>query len=112
MAKDNARVAKAERERLYRYQARQQLHAARATRRTRDSVLASIIGSLAIAGVIAGQTLYFTVGPGAADEIPTPAPTIAVTDEPADPADPLSGDEETIVPDVQPMNTPTEDDAE
>lgn len=70
------RETRAERERIRVYQARQAFHGGQSRRRTRDNLIAGIGGGLLILAVIAGQTAYFTVGPGAPEPAPsTPAPT-------------------------------------
>ncbi len=70
------RDTRAERERIRVYQARQAFHDGQARRRTRDNLVAGIGGGLLILAIIAGQTAYFTVGPGAPEPAPsTPAPT-------------------------------------
>jgi hypothetical protein len=77
------RDTRAERERIRVYQARQAFHDGQARRRTRDNLIAGIGGGLLILAVIAGQTAYFTVGPGAPEPAPsTPAPTSTPTPTP------------------------------
>ncbi|MFV0319422.1 MAG: dioxygenase [Microbacterium sp.] len=71
-----ARSEREERERARVYQARAQFHDARIRRRTRDNVVAGVVGGLLIAGVIAGQIAYYVVGPGAPEPVPTPTPTV------------------------------------
>jgi peptidyl-prolyl cis-trans isomerase B (cyclophilin B) len=59
------------RDRLQRYQARQQVHEHQTKRRLRDNLIA-IAGVVVVAGLAATtQIFYFTAGPGA----PTPAPS-------------------------------------
>lgn len=74
------------RERARRYEARTQLHAERGRRRRRDNWIAGIAAGVIIAGAIAGQAVYFTVGPGS--PAPSPAPTMPAplpsTEAPAD----------------------------
>lgn len=70
------RGSKESRERARVYQARQSFHEGLGRRRTRDNVIAGVVGGLVIAAVIVVQTLFFTVGPG------TPAPEPTATTEP------------------------------
>ena len=72
--KDRERGA---RERARLYQARQKFHDGQARRRTRDNLIAGIVGGVLILGVIGAQTAYFVAGPGAPEPVPTstPAPT-------------------------------------
>jgi len=59
------------RDRLQRYQARQEVHAHQTKRRVRDNIIAAA-GVVLVAGLAATtQIFYFTAGPGA----PTPAPS-------------------------------------
>lgn len=68
--KDKATREARERARIY--EARAQLHEERGRRRTRDNWIAGIAAGVIIAGAIAGQAVYFTVGPGAPAPSPTP----------------------------------------
>ena len=72
------RQSREQRERARAYQARQELHRRQTKRRTRDNVLALIVGLVVIAGAVGLQTVYFVSGPGA----PTPEPTVADTPTP------------------------------
>jgi hypothetical protein len=72
------------RERARVYQARQQLHDDQARRRRRDNLIAGIAGGLLILGVLAAQTLYFTVGPGTPEPAPSSTPTPVETPAPSD----------------------------
>ena len=66
------------RERLLRYQARQQVHATQTRRRVRDNIIA-VAGVVLVAGLAATtQIFYFTAGPGA----PTPEPSASATGTP------------------------------
>ena len=69
------REARAARERTRLYQARRQFHEGQARRRTRDNVIAGIVGGLLIVGIAAAQTAYFVAGPGAPEPAPTSTPT-------------------------------------
>jgi peptidyl-prolyl cis-trans isomerase B (cyclophilin B) len=67
------------RDRLQRYQARQQVHATQTQRRLRDNIIA-IIGVIVVAGLaVTTQFFYFTAGPGA----PTPEPSSSASGDPA-----------------------------
>jgi len=50
-------------------------------RRTRDNVLAGVVGGVLILAVIGGQVAYFTMGPGT--PAPSPSPTTSTTPPPA-----------------------------
>lgn len=60
------------RERLRTYQARQQVHDKRVSRRKRDNLLGILGGLLVVALAITAQVVFFTAGPGAPDPSPTP----------------------------------------
>jgi peptidyl-prolyl cis-trans isomerase B (cyclophilin B) len=67
------------RDRLQRYQARQEVHATQNKRRMRDNIIA-IAGVVLVAGLAAAtQIFYFTAGPGA----PTPEPSASSSGAPA-----------------------------
>ncbi|GAA4366664.1 peptidylprolyl isomerase [Agromyces bauzanensis] len=68
----NDRQAREERARLRTYQARQEVHARKQRRRTRDNVIA-VVAVLALA--TAAQLLYFNGGPGTPEAEPTATPT-------------------------------------
>lgn len=71
-SKNAEREARAARERLRRYTARQSVHESQVRRRRRDNILA-VIGVLVVAALATvTQVIYFTAGPGA----PLPEPTI------------------------------------
>lgn len=84
------RDARAARERTRLYQARRQFHADQARRRTRDNVIAGIVGGVLVLGLVAVQTVYFVAGPGA----PAPAPTSTPTPSATTPAPTPSGSPE------------------
>jgi peptidyl-prolyl cis-trans isomerase B (cyclophilin B) len=66
------------RDRLQRYQARQEVHAHQTKRRLRDNIIA-IAGVVLVAGLAATtQIFYFTAGPGA----PTPEPSASASEAP------------------------------
>ena len=77
------RDARAARERARLYEARRQFHGGQARRRTRDNLIAGIVGGVIVLGLIGAQTAYFVAGPGAPAPSPssTPTPT-ATTSEP------------------------------
>jgi hypothetical protein len=77
------REAREQRERTRQYQARQTLHADRKRRRTRDNVIAGVVGGILLLGLVGAQTAYYLAGPGA------PVPTPASTPTPTDTAPPL-----------------------
>lgn len=77
-SKTAEREARAARDRLRRYNARQQVHAHKTRRRLRDNVTWIVVAVVTIALATATQVLYFTAGPG----VPPPAPT-----ETSDPTD-------------------------
>ncbi len=76
------RQTREQRERARAYQARLALHERQRRRRTRDNVLALVVGLVVIAGAIAAQTAYFVAGPGAAVPTQSPAPSAPATDTP------------------------------
>jgi peptidyl-prolyl cis-trans isomerase B (cyclophilin B) len=71
-SKSRQRESREARERLKRYEARQEVHARQTRRRVRDNIIAvaGVVAVAALAGVT--QVVYFTAGPGA----PTPRPSI------------------------------------
>ena len=78
------RSSRESRERSRLYQARQEFHSAQSRRRTRDNIVAGIVGGLLIVGVVGVQTAYFVAGPGAPVPSPTttgitPTPTVTPT---------------------------------
>lgn len=70
---------RAAQERARVYAARREFHAGLARRRTRDNVIAAVGGGALILAVLAGQTVYFTLGPGAPVPADTPTPTPTTT---------------------------------
>ncbi len=70
---------RAAQERARVYAARREFHAGLARRRTRDNVIAAVGGGALILAVLAGQTVYFTLGPGAPVPADTPSPTPTTT---------------------------------
>ncbi|MFG6401408.1 dioxygenase [Microbacterium sp. P04] len=84
------RAAREARERARVYRARQEFRASQVRRRTRDNVIAAIVGGVIVLGAIGAQVAYFTVGPGtpapaetSVPASPTPAPTAS---DPASPS--------------------------
>lgn len=71
------------RERARLYQARQQFHSGQARRRTRDNIVAGVVGGVLLLGVLAAQTAYFVAGPGAPLPEPTSSSTPSVTPSPS-----------------------------
>jgi len=76
------REARAARQRLRDYQARQTMHASKIARRRRDNILAVIVALLVIAAAVVVQVFYFSGGPG------TPTPSPSATAESASAPDP------------------------
>ena len=87
----NDRQTREERARLRNYRARQEVHARKQRRRTRDNVIATIALVVVLALATAAQLFYFSSGPGAPDATPTPTPT----------ATPEAGQNEGDVPPVE-----------
>lgn len=87
----NDRQTREERARLRAYQARQEVHARKQRRRTRDNVIATIALVVVLALATAAQVFFFSSGPGAPDAAPTPTPT----------ATPEAGQNEGDVPPVE-----------
>jgi peptidyl-prolyl cis-trans isomerase B (cyclophilin B) len=75
----NDRQVREERARLRTYQARQEVHASKQRRRTRDNVIAVVSLVVVLALATGAQLFYFSGGPGTpepvASETPTPTPT-------------------------------------
>src|SRR5690606_34601729 len=92
-SKTAERDARAARDRLRRYNARQAVHAHKVRRRLRDNVIWIVVAVLVIALAAFTQVLYFSVGPGK----PAPAPTETM-DPPADPG--AEGTNAEAVPDA------------
>ncbi|SIR56902.1 dioxygenase [Microbacterium sp. RURRCA19A] len=88
------RQGREQRERTRAYQARQELHRREGRRRTRDNVLALVVGVVVIGAAIGLQTVYFVAGPGA----PAPEPTVVDTPSPV-PSGP-------VLPDPEVSSTP------
>ncbi|KQP55560.1 peptidylprolyl isomerase [Agreia sp. Leaf283] len=84
------REARAARQRLRDYQARQTMHASKIARRRRDNILAVIVALLVIAAAVVVQVFYFSGGPGT--PTPTPSSTASPTDTPAPTSTPNSAD--------------------
>lgn len=86
MATAKDRAAREQRERTRQYEARATLHREQERRRRRDNVLGLTIGGLVVAAAVAGQALFYSVGPGAAadDGELTPAPIEQPTDAPSE----------------------------
>ena len=73
------RDARAARERTRLYEARRQFHDGQARRRTRDNLIAGVVGGVLVLGLIGAQTLYFGAGPGAPEPSPASTPTPTAT---------------------------------
>jgi peptidyl-prolyl cis-trans isomerase B (cyclophilin B) len=63
------------------------LHERQGRRRTRDNVIALVVGLVVILGAIGAQTAYFVAGPGTPEPVPTstPAPSPSATGAPPAP---------------------------
>ncbi|MGI9825274.1 peptidylprolyl isomerase [Agromyces sp. Marseille-Q5079] len=85
----NDRQAREERARLRTYQARQQVHAGKQRRRSRDNLIAGIGLVVVLALATAAQLFYFNGGPGASDPVASPEATTA---PPTDAAGQNTGD--------------------
>jgi peptidyl-prolyl cis-trans isomerase B (cyclophilin B) len=84
------REARAARQRLRDYQARQSMHASKIARRRRDNLLAVIVAVVVVAAAVVVQVFYFSGGPGT--PTPTPSSSAASTDTPAPTSTPNSAD--------------------
>jgi peptidyl-prolyl cis-trans isomerase B (cyclophilin B) len=73
------REARAARQRLRDYQARQTMHASKIARRRRDNAVAVLVAILVIAAAVVVQVFYFSGGPGT----PTSTPNSADVPDPA-----------------------------
>lgn len=73
------RDARAARDRTRLYEARRQFHEGQARRRTRDTLIAGIVGGVLVLGLIGAQTVYFVAGPGAPEPAPSSTPTPTAT---------------------------------
>lgn len=80
------RQTREQRERARTYAARVELHQRQWRRRTRDNVIALVVGLVVILGAIGVQTAYFVAGPGAPEPAPSTTPTAPATDAPSTPA--------------------------
>ncbi len=76
-------AARAARERARTYQARRDFHTRLEGRRTRDNVVAGVVGGLIVLGIVGVQIAYFTVGPDGAAAEPTVTPTATVAATPS-----------------------------
>ncbi|GAA5098725.1 hypothetical protein GCM10025760_34050 [Microbacterium yannicii] len=95
------RDSRAARERTRLYEARRQFHDGQERRRTRDNLIAGIVGGVLILGLIGAQTVYFVAGPGA----PVPSPSSTPTPTPTVP-NPTPSSTVTPEPGVTPTPTP------
>lgn len=77
-SKNAEREARAARERLRRYNARQSVHESKIRRRRRDNLLLGAGAILVLALATITQVVYFTAGPG----MPTPEPSSSATPPP------------------------------
>lgn len=79
--RNNEKAARAERERLRLYKARQGLHEHRVNRRRRDNMIALIAGVVVVALAVVAQVLFFVSGPGSNEAQPSPSPSPDVASE-------------------------------
>ncbi|CAD5998563.1 peptidylprolyl isomerase [Agreia sp. COWG] len=79
--RNQEREARASRQRLRDYQARQTMHSSKIARRRRDNILAIIVVILVVAAATVVQVFYFSGGPGTPS--PVPSTTAASTETPA-----------------------------
>jgi hypothetical protein len=79
------RDARAARDRTRLYEARRQFHEGQARRRTRDNLIAGIVGGVLVVGLIGAQTAYFVAGPGVPEPAPSSTPTPTATTPAATP---------------------------
>lgn len=80
------RQTREQRERARAYQARLELHERQGRRRTRDNLIALVVGLVVIAGAVAVQTAYFVAGPGTpapSPSAPSETPSTTPTDAPS-----------------------------
>lgn len=82
-SKNAEREARAARERLRRYNARQSVHAHRVRRRRRDNIIATVAVIVVAAVATVTQVLYFSAGPGAPLTEPSTSATPAATSNPS-----------------------------
>ncbi len=81
-SKNVEREAREARDRLRRYNARQEVHARQVRRRRRDNIL-SVLGVLIVATLATvTQVLYFTAGPGIPSAKPSASPTASASPTP------------------------------
>jgi peptidyl-prolyl cis-trans isomerase B (cyclophilin B) len=82
-SKNVEREAREARDRLRRYNARQEVHSRQVKRRRRDNILA-VVGVVVVATLATvTQVLYFAAGPGASSANPTATPTASSSPTPA-----------------------------
>jgi hypothetical protein len=101
------RDARAARERTRLYEARRQFHDSQGHRRTRDNLIAGIVGGVLVLGLIGAQTLYFVAGPGAPEPSSTPTPTATPTATPQPTPSATTTPDPSATPTPDPSATPT-----
>jgi peptidyl-prolyl cis-trans isomerase B (cyclophilin B) len=87
--RNQEREARAARQRLRDYQARQQLHSSQVTRRKRDNIVAAIVVLLVVAAAVTVQLFYFNGGPGTPLASPSPSASDSAAPTPEASAPPL-----------------------
>lgn len=93
MATAKQRRERIERERARTYESRVRFEQSRVARRRRDNVLACLVAGVVVLLAVGGQTMFYTVGPGAADEAvvtPSPEPIETPASEPATTPEPTA----------------------
>lgn len=85
MASAKQRRERIERARARTYEARVRFQESRVARRRRDNVVAGVVTGVVLLLAVGGQAMFYSVGPGAADEsVVTPTPEPAETATPDD----------------------------
>lgn len=92
MPNRNEREARAARDRLRVYEARQTVHRAQHARRRRDNIVAGAAAVLLIAGASTAQSLYYSTGPGAPAGSPSASAGPSTSPGPSAPAGRNVGD--------------------
>jgi hypothetical protein len=104
LATGRNRAEREARQRARVYEARTRLHEAQITRRRRDNIIATTVAAGVIALAVAGQALFYTVGPGTPQ--PSEAPASTQAPAPSGPEAPLLP-ESTPAPSSSPSPTPS-----
>jgi peptidyl-prolyl cis-trans isomerase B (cyclophilin B) len=86
--RNQEREARAARQRLRDYQARQQLHSSQIARRRRDNIIAGVVVLLVVAAAVTAQVFYFSGGPGTPVASPSASPSASASADAASVPDP------------------------